>query len=58
MHVAHEAGAKRLALFHHDPAHDDEAVDGLLDHAREAGGSTGLAEVIAAYEGLTVSFGG
>ena len=25
-----EAGAKRLALFHHDPAHDDDTVDALL----------------------------
>jgi ribonuclease BN (tRNA processing enzyme) len=56
--VAHEAGAKRLALFHHDPAHDDAAVDRLLGHAREKAASTGLSEVVAAYEGLTVSFGG
>ena len=56
--VAHEAGAKRLALFHHDPAHDDDDVDRLLAHASEAAETTSLAEVIAAYEGLTVSFGG
>jgi len=56
--VANEAGAKRLALFHHDPAHDDAAVDGLLDHARRRAEGTGLSEVMAAYEGLTVSFGG
>jgi hypothetical protein len=45
-------------MFHHDPAHDDDAVDALLAHARRAAESTGLCEVIAAYEGLTVSFGG
>jgi phosphoribosyl 1,2-cyclic phosphodiesterase len=56
--VAQEAGAKRLALFHHDPAHDDEAMDQIVDAAREAAASTGLEEVIAAYEGLTLSFGG
>ena len=56
--VAHEAGAKRLALFHHDPAYDDDDVDRLLAHASEAAETTSLAEVIAAYEGLTVSFGG
>jgi ribonuclease BN (tRNA processing enzyme) len=56
--VAHEAGAKRLALYHHDPAHDDDAVDGLLEHARGVAETTSLSEVIAAYEGLTVSFGG
>lgn len=28
------AGARRLVTFHHDPAHDDEALDGMLDEAR------------------------
>jgi ribonuclease BN (tRNA processing enzyme) len=56
--VAHEAGAKRLALFHHDPARDDDGVDALLAHARDRAETTGLSEVLAAYEGLTVSFGG
>jgi ribonuclease BN (tRNA processing enzyme) len=56
--VAHEAGAKRLALFHHDPAHDDAAVDVLLAHACKVAETTSLSEVMAAYEGLTVSFGG
>lgn len=56
--VAREAGAKRLALFHHDPAHDDAAIDGLLAHARSLAEPSGLVEVIAASEGLTVSFGG
>ena len=52
------AGAKRLALFHHDPARDDDSVDTLLAHARDQAETTGLSEVLAAYEGLTVSFGG
>jgi hypothetical protein len=56
--VAQEAGAKRLALFHHDPAHDDATVDALLAHAREVAEPTALCEVVAAYEGLTLSFGG
>jgi len=56
--VAAEAGAKRLALFHHDPAHDDDAVDALLARAQDAAESTSLSEVVAAYEGLTLSFGG
>jgi len=46
------AGAKRLALFHHDPLRDDAAVDRLVDACRQrvltAGG--GL-EVFAAAEG-------
>jgi len=35
--VADEAGAKRLAVFHHDPGHDDEFMDKVAqkaDHAR------------------------
>jgi len=45
-------GARRLALFHHDPSRSDEAVDALLDHARVArrGG-----EVVAAREGLPIT---
>lgn len=51
--LAKEAGARRLALFHHDPSRHDDAVDGLLRRAREEAGCTGL-EVFAASEGLTV----
>jgi phosphoribosyl 1,2-cyclic phosphodiesterase len=44
-------GARRLMLFHHDPDHDDEQVDELLDVARSTrhGG-----EVTAASEGEAV----
>ena len=45
-------------MFHNDPAHDDDAVDALMAHARDRAAGTGLSEVVAAYEGLTVSFGG
>ncbi len=53
VHVAAEAGVKRLALFHHDPGHHDEFVDCLLDKARIAAGHR-IDEVLAAAEGLTV----
>jgi phosphoribosyl 1,2-cyclic phosphodiesterase len=33
--VARQAGVKRLFLFHHDPAHDDEAMRGILAEARQ-----------------------
>lgn len=56
VHVARESGAKRLALFHHDPTHHDDAVDELLAHARRLATGTGIEEVMAAYEGLVVSF--
>jgi phosphoribosyl 1,2-cyclic phosphodiesterase len=32
---ARRTGARRVALFHHDPLHDDEALDGLHADARE-----------------------
>jgi phosphoribosyl 1,2-cyclic phosphodiesterase len=53
--VAKEAGARRVALFHHDPAHDDDTVDRLLADAREEGRRHGLTEVLAAAEGLTIA---
>jgi phosphoribosyl 1,2-cyclic phosphodiesterase len=56
--VAQEAGARRLALFHHDPAHSDEQMDLILRKAQDTAGATALDEVIAAYEGLTVSLEG
>jgi ribonuclease BN (tRNA processing enzyme) len=56
VHVARVAGAKRLVLFHHDPAHDDAEVDKILAHARRCAEGTCVDEVLAAYEGLTISF--
>lgn len=53
------AGAKRLALFHHDPDRDDRAVSRLVQIARErvaAGGSS--LEVFAAAEGQSVELAG
>jgi len=57
LEVAAQAGAKRLAMFHHDPWHDDDMVDELLDECREHANDRGVDEVIAAAEGLTISFG-
>jgi ribonuclease BN (tRNA processing enzyme) len=55
VHVAKAAGVRRLALFHHDPAHADSEVDDLLGQARrQAAGA--IDEVLAASEGLTISF--
>jgi phosphoribosyl 1,2-cyclic phosphodiesterase len=54
--VAEQAGAHRLALFHHDPTHDDDFVDALLHHTQQLAESTGLTEVVAAHEGLVISF--
>jgi phosphoribosyl 1,2-cyclic phosphodiesterase len=51
--VAKEAGARRLCLFHHDPARTDDQLDALVVAARAAVGN-GLEDVFAASEGLTV----
>lgn len=55
MRVAAEAGAKRLALFHHDPSHGDDTIDRLAAEARAHAVGTSLVEVIAAAERTTVS---
>jgi phosphoribosyl 1,2-cyclic phosphodiesterase len=52
--VAHQSGAKRLALFHHDPLRDDEALDELARETKELATCIGV-EVMVASEGLTVS---
>jgi CheY-like chemotaxis protein len=46
------AGAKRLALFHHDPLRDDLALDRLVETCRQrAATASGGLEVLAAAEG-------
>src|SRR5213080_1465392 len=57
--VAMEAGALRVALFHHDPTHDDAAMERLEARAKaraEAAGSR--MEVFAAREGLELTLTG
>jgi ribonuclease BN (tRNA processing enzyme) len=55
--VAARAGARRLALFHHDPSHGDDRIDELLAEARDHAATLGVEEVLAAAEGLTLSLG-
>lgn len=57
VHVAREAGAKRLALFHFDPSHTDREVERVLTHARRVAGDRHVLEVSAATEGATVDLG-
>lgn len=54
VHVAKEAGAQRLALFHHDPGHSDDQIDQLLREAQDTADRIGAREVLAASEGLTL----
>ncbi|HEU4800561.1 MAG TPA: MBL fold metallo-hydrolase [Gemmatimonadales bacterium] len=50
--LALEAGARRLVLFHHEPEHDDNAVDRQVDAAREHAVKLGGTLVVdAAVEG-------
>lgn len=51
--LAHEMGAKRLALYHHDPGRTDDDLDKLVDIARHCTYAGGL-DVFAAAEGMTV----
>ncbi len=53
--VAAEAGAKRLALFHHDPSHGDDVIDRLVAEANAFAAGTSVVEVFGAAEGTTVS---
>lgn len=51
------AGARRLALFHHEPVHDDATLDRLLAETRrfeEITRQGSRLEILAAYDGLTV----
>jgi phosphoribosyl 1,2-cyclic phosphodiesterase len=43
------AGVPRTVLHHHDPGHDDDAIDGLVEVARRRAG--GRTAVVAAAEG-------
>jgi CheY-like chemotaxis protein/phosphoribosyl 1,2-cyclic phosphodiesterase len=53
--LAMVAGVKRLALYHHDPTHDDARLDEISAYARDrvayAGGKL---DVFCAYEGQVV----
>lgn len=57
--LAQRAGARRLALFHHEPANDDAAIARVLADARryEELSRDGCAalEVVSAYDGLEIA---
>jgi phosphoribosyl 1,2-cyclic phosphodiesterase len=54
--LAAEVGARQLALFHHDPSHDDDMLDRLAADATSCGKDLGV-EVFAAREGMVVEIG-
>jgi phosphoribosyl 1,2-cyclic phosphodiesterase len=53
--LAGACGARRLVLFHHEPANDDDAVDALLAGARQAAARHSGLDVSAAREGTTLA---
>ncbi len=56
--IADAAGVGTLAIFHHDPSHDDAFMDGVAREAAIARPGTvpsGLPRVIVAHEGLTLA---
>lgn len=56
--AARHAGVASLALYHHDPARDDESIDALVAGARSRAVAVGFAgEVFAAAEGLSIEVG-
>lgn len=57
VHVAAEAGARQLALFHHAPSHADADIDRMLARALELGARRGLGAITAASEGMTIDLG-
>jgi phosphoribosyl 1,2-cyclic phosphodiesterase len=55
--LCHQARARRLALFHHDPFHDDEVIQSLHDDSIRYESLTRDGpplEVLCAYDGLEV----
>lgn len=52
------AGVRRVALFHHDPLRDDDAVDGLVDRAQDrVAAAGGCLKVFGAAEGQILELG-
>jgi len=53
--LALDANVGKLVLFHHDPNHDDQMIDKMVEHAREFVAKSGKSlEVDAAREGAEI----
>src|SRR5438046_9855602 len=53
-----DANVGKLLLFHHDPNHDDEMIDQMVEHARALVKKSGRSlEVEAAREGAEILLG-
>ena len=57
--LALDANVKKVLLFHHDPTHDDEMVDQMIERARELVSKSGKAMLIeGAREGMEIVLAG
>jgi ribonuclease BN (tRNA processing enzyme) len=53
--LALDANVGRLVLFHHDPNHDDQTIDRMVEHARAFVAKSGKSlDVDAAREGAEI----
>jgi len=53
--LALDANVGKLLLFHHDPNHDDQLIDKMVEHARALVANSGKRlEVEAAREGAEI----
>ena len=53
--LALDANVKRVLLFHHDPSHDDDMIDRMVEQARELVRKSGKATVVeGACEGAEI----
>jgi len=50
LEVARQAKVRALVLFHHDPSHHDEFLDGVSADASRRSAQLGLGAVFTAYE--------
>ena len=58
LQICQEAGARKLALFHHAPERSDAEVDAILDETKATAKRDGIKlDIVAAHEGLDVSLG-
>jgi ribonuclease BN (tRNA processing enzyme) len=57
VHVAAEAGVKRLLLSHHDPSHTDRELDRILNAARRLPEAKAIEDVSSAHEAQSIDLG-
>jgi phosphoribosyl 1,2-cyclic phosphodiesterase len=57
VHVAAEAGVKRLLLSHHDPSHNDREIDRILSAARRLPEAKNVEDISSAHEGQSIDLG-